>query len=115
MGRGGGGCIKGQGERTGRDTLDTSTTSQTTDGGLCDALDVVTEDLTVTFGAAFAETFATFSAYDVVLACMLEADEVGEWVCGSVRRGWCLMERKWRRDSVDKRRRCLGWGYWGWW
>ena len=44
-----------------RDTLDTTTTGETTDGGLGDALDVVTKDLPVTLGASFSETFASFS------------------------------------------------------
>ena len=35
-----------------RDTLDTATTSETTDSGLGDALDVVTKDLTMTLGAS---------------------------------------------------------------
>ena len=39
-------------ELTGRDTLDTTTTSETSDGGLGDTLDVVTEDLAVTLRAA---------------------------------------------------------------
>jgi len=47
--------------RTGRDTLDTTTTSETTDSGLCDTLDVVTEDLAMTLGAALAEAFAAFA------------------------------------------------------
>ncbi len=47
---------------TGRDTLDASTTRETTDGGLGDALDVVAENLAVTLRSAFAEAFATFSA-----------------------------------------------------
>ncbi len=58
----GGGSTRAEGIHTGRDTLDTATTGETTDGGFCDALDVVSEDLAVTFGAAFAEAFATFSA-----------------------------------------------------
>ena len=45
----------------GRDTLNTTTASKTTDGRLGDTLDVVSQDLTVTLGAAFAETFAAFS------------------------------------------------------
>ena len=49
---------------TGRDTLDTATASQTTDGRLGDALDVVAQDLAVALGAALAETLATFSAWD---------------------------------------------------
>ena len=39
-----------------RDTLDTTTASETADGGLGDALDVVAKDLAVTLGAALAET-----------------------------------------------------------
>ena len=43
------------------DTLDTATTSETTDGGLGDALDVVAKDLAVTLGASLSKTFASFS------------------------------------------------------
>jgi ABC-type transporter Mla subunit MlaD len=39
-----------------RDTLDTSTTSKTTDGRLGDALDVVTKDLPVTLGSSLSES-----------------------------------------------------------
>lgn len=49
--------------RTGRNTLDTATTSKTTDGRLGDALDVVAENLAVTLGASLAETFASFAAF----------------------------------------------------
>ena len=45
-----------------RDSLDTATASKTTDGWLGDALDVVTKDLSVTLGASFSQTFASFSA-----------------------------------------------------
>ena len=45
-----------------RDTLDSTTASQTTDSGLGDALDVVTKDLPVTLGASLSETFASFAA-----------------------------------------------------
>lgn len=45
----------------GRDTLDTTTTSETTDSGLGDTLDVVTQDLAVTLGATLAETLSTLS------------------------------------------------------
>ena len=44
-----------------RDTLHTATTSETADGGLGDALDVVAKDLPVTLGAAFAETFTALA------------------------------------------------------
>jgi hypothetical protein len=46
----------------GRDTLDTTTTSETSDGGLGDTLDVVTKNLAVTLGAALAETLAALAA-----------------------------------------------------
>ena len=36
-----------------RDSLDTATTSKTTDGWLGDALDVITKDFSVTLGASF--------------------------------------------------------------
>jgi hypothetical protein len=45
-----------------RDTLDTATTSETTNGGLCDALDVVTKDLSVTLGTSLSESFSSFAA-----------------------------------------------------
>ena len=55
-----------EGRRTGRDTLDTTATSETTDGRLCNALNVVTENLSVTFGTAFAKAFATFTACNYI-------------------------------------------------
>lgn len=47
---------------TGRDTLDTATTRQTTDSWLGDTLDVVAQDLPVALGTTLSETLATFSA-----------------------------------------------------
>ena len=44
-----------------RDALDTTTASETADGGLGDTLDVVTQDLAVTAGSALAESLASFS------------------------------------------------------
>ena len=44
------------------DTLHTATTSETADGGLGDALDVVAQNFSVTFGASFAESFASLAA-----------------------------------------------------
>jgi hypothetical protein len=38
------------------DTLHTSTTSETTDCGLCDTLDVVAKNFTVALGSALSET-----------------------------------------------------------
>jgi len=40
------------------DTLDTTTARETADGGLGDALDVVTQDLAVALGATLAEALA---------------------------------------------------------
>ena len=48
---------------TGGNTLHTSSTGETTDGGFGDALDVVAEDFAVAFCAAFAEAFAAFAAW----------------------------------------------------
>ena len=45
-----------------RDTLDSTTASQTTDSGLGDALDVVTKDLPVTLGASLSEALSSFAA-----------------------------------------------------
>lgn len=47
---------------TGRDTLDTATASETTDGGLGNTLDVVTKNLAVALGTALSETLAALAA-----------------------------------------------------
>ena len=55
--------MRGRREKhTGRDTLDTTTASETTDGGLGYALDVVSEDLAVALGTALAEALAALAA-----------------------------------------------------
>lgn len=46
---------------THRDTLDTSTTGETTNGRLGDTLDVVSKNLAMAFCTALAETLATFT------------------------------------------------------
>ena len=43
------------------DTLHTTTASQAADGGLGDALDVITQYFAVTLGASLSESFTTFS------------------------------------------------------
>lgn len=53
---------------TGRNTLDTTTTSETSDGGLGNTLDVVTKNLSVALGTALAETLSALAAYR---RCML--------------------------------------------
>ena len=45
-----------------RDTLDSSTASQSPDGGLGDALDVVPQHLPVPLGTSLAESLASFAA-----------------------------------------------------
>ena len=44
-----------------RDTLDTSTTSQTTDGRFGDTLDIITQDLAMTLSASLSEPLASFA------------------------------------------------------
>ena len=67
------------GRLTGRDTLDTATAGETTDGGLGYALDVVTKNLSVTLGSAFAETFSSFSAccgrVSILMMLCLDGDD----------------------------------------
>ena len=45
-----------------RDTLDTSSASQTPDSGLGDALNVVAQDLAVALGASLAQPLASLAA-----------------------------------------------------
>ena len=43
------------------DTLDSTTSGETSDGWLGDALDVITQDFSVTLGATLAQTFTSFT------------------------------------------------------
>ena len=45
-----------------RNTLDTTTTSETSDSWLCDSLDVVPKDLPVTLGTSLSKTFASLTS-----------------------------------------------------
>ena len=45
-----------------RDSLDSTTTGQTTDGRLGDSLDVVTQNFAMALGSSFAESFSSLSA-----------------------------------------------------
>ena len=45
-----------------RDALHTSTSGKTADGGLGDSLDVVTQDLAMTLGASFSQSFTSFAS-----------------------------------------------------
>ena len=55
------------------DALDAASAGQTADGGLGDALDVVTKDLPVTLGASLAESLASFasSRHDEIFASVI--------------------------------------------
>ena len=44
-----------------RNTLDSTTTSKTTDGGLGDSLDVIPQHLPVTLGATLSQSFSSLS------------------------------------------------------
>jgi hypothetical protein len=55
------------GELTGRDTLNTTTTSETANGRLGDALDIVTKNLAMTLSATLAKTLSSFTTYRVML------------------------------------------------
>ena len=57
-----------------RDTLDSSTASQTPDGGLGDSLDVVSQHLTVTLGASLSESLASFATSSHVAAVSVTDD-----------------------------------------
>ena len=61
-----------------RDALDTTTASETADGGLGDALDVIPEDLAVTLGAALSESLSSFPRPDMFI-CLFVC--VCECVC----------------------------------
>ena len=52
-----------------RDTLDSTTTRQPSDGGLGDALDVVSQHLTVTLGASLSQSFASFATSSHSACC----------------------------------------------
>ena len=54
------------------DALDTTTASETADRRLRDALDVVTENLAVTLGAALSETLTTFTSARHCICCYVE-------------------------------------------
>ena len=53
-----------------RDTLDTTSASQTADSGLGDALDVITQDFAVTLGASLSESLASFASTGHVEFCL---------------------------------------------
>ena len=74
-----------------RDTLDTTTTCQTTDGGLGDALDVVAKHLAVTLGSTLSKTLTTFTA----------ARHVAELYCERLKTNWVAVWEDNRCDADD--------------
>ena len=44
------------------DSLDTTTSSKSANSGLCDSLDVIPENLTMSLGSSFSQTFTTFAS-----------------------------------------------------
>jgi hypothetical protein len=69
---------------TGRNTLDTTTTSKTTDGRLGYALDVVAKNLAVTLRTSLAETLSALAACRELLVRCLDDDVVWCWTEGVV-------------------------------
>jgi hypothetical protein len=55
-----------------RDTLNTSTASQTADGGLGDTLDVITQNFAMTLGASLAESLSSFASSSHVECFLFE-------------------------------------------
>ena len=54
-----------------RDTLDTTSASQTADGGFGDALDVIAQNFAVTLGTSLSKSFASFSTASHVECSMI--------------------------------------------
>ena len=55
-----------------RDTLDTTSTSETTNSRLCNALDVVAQDFAMTLSTGLSETLATLSTASYKNSCQRE-------------------------------------------
>ena len=58
------------------DTLDSSTASQSPDGGLGDALDVIPQHLTVPLGASLSQSLASFAASSHVAVYLAETQMI---------------------------------------
>ena len=57
-----------------RDPLDTTSPCQTADGRLSDSLDVIPQDLAVTLGTTFSQSFASFASSSHFLSVFSETD-----------------------------------------
>ena len=54
-----------------RDTLDTTTASQTADGGLGDTLDIITQHLAMPLGASLSETLSSLASSSHLGGCLV--------------------------------------------
>ena len=61
-----------------RDTLDTTSSSKTTDSGLGDSLDIITKNFAMSLGTAFSQSLSPFTAtsHDEVVDCLSVNDEI---------------------------------------
>ena len=80
------------------DTLDTTSAGETTDGGLGDTLDVITQNLPVTLGATLSQAFSSFAASRHVARLVASLRRVSE-LCGYAPAGALLLCR--RRGRVQ--------------
>ena len=84
------------------DTLDSTTTRQPSDGGLGDALDVVSQHLTVTLGASLSQSLASFATSGHVAGVsMNDADTQKSPAYIQSPGQWCRGERG-RSDSREE-------------
>ena len=84
-----------------RDTLDTTSASQTADSGLGDTLDVITQDFAVTLGTSLSESLASFaSSSHVVFFLSVENRMMGISKCPSfyTQRSSCPLRESEPRD-----------------
>ena len=63
-----------------RDTLDTTSSSKTTDSGLGDSLDIITKNFAMSLGTAFSQSLSPFTAtsHDEIVACLSVNDEINK-------------------------------------
>jgi hypothetical protein len=80
-------------ELTGRDTLDTATTSETTDSRLSDTLDIVTKNLAVTLGTTLSKTFAALAAYSDGMSLTCSTEVISERKEGAMNGCGCGCDR----------------------
>jgi hypothetical protein len=88
-----------------RDTLDSSTTSQTANGGLGDSLDVVTQHLSVALGTTLSEAFTSFTAsgHDIKFVVVVDLIQLRincAWTCRDVHLEACDATTSHRHGSL---------------